>query len=50
MRLWKMNQRKTEEEKLEDVSSEADGDACTRSMSRIMKMFLARRKVKTIWA
>ena len=30
-----MNQRKTEEEKLEDVSSEADGDACTCFLSII---------------
>ena len=40
----------SEVEKYKDESSEADADACTRFMSRILKMFFMKRKVKTIWA
>ena len=40
----------SEVEKYKDESSEADGDACTHFMSRILKMFFMKRKVKTIWA
>ena len=39
-----------EGEKSKDESSEANADACTRFMSRILKMFFMKKKVKTIWA
>ena len=38
----------SEVEKSEDESPEADSDACTHFMSRILKMFLVRRKIKII--
>ena len=46
----KMEGGNSEVEKYKDESSEADGDACTHFMSRILKMFFMKRKVKTIWA
>ena len=49
--ILKKRRRKEVTLKLRSIkSSEANGDACTRFMSRILKMFFMKKKVKTIWA